>query len=620
MNMDVADVVHETTDVTEVYTGDSNAQSHSFGFDKMLTSNGEGIKEIQSAGETLTRVELDLAYSSEKLLNLEALFMHVASRESDYEVLVTEARYLSPTFAEKGLEFDLLSGILDSEVGEMENTIAALQIDIADVCQKISTWGHLKNICLEIKEKLHDAEESLKQSQKQVSEMRTQSAKFQRFLLALDGQEKCNNNKDAELLENGQFSCMIETFNMQTADQQRHILRMLEKSLARELDLEKKLSDSRYGEEELKRKLQSAEQEVLYLEAEGQIILERLFDAEISSNVLMRASKELIGHIHIVQLNLNCSIQREREIGSKLQKTMKTKGTASLKLEANSGKLDNCLEDKNNFSKSELPNLKESGDLFEGPLRESEIMHLNENSSMSEILGDMLLSPEFNDIEKLIDNLKSNIIKAESRAESLDAKCILLTESNLELNEELQVCANSMEKVNLLEKQLRESSVQLQHAKASIEANQEQQNMLYAAILDMENLVEDLKSKVSSAESRAEDAEEKWHLLSETQLELHEDLNFLRGIKECLETSLQQANDEKIANAKDISIKTKVITDLLLKLAMERKRLHVQVSSLRNEKLILAAKAGNNASVTVDRKMNENVREQVENNGFYTVT
>ncbi|KAK0579447.1 hypothetical protein LWI29_033385 [Acer saccharum] len=48
--------------------------------------------------------------------------------------------------------------------------------------------------------------------------------------------------------------------DMQTAEQQTHMLRMLEKSFAREMDLEKKLTESRLIEEELKLRLLSSEQ------------------------------------------------------------------------------------------------------------------------------------------------------------------------------------------------------------------------------------------------------------------------------------------------------------------------------------------------------------------------
>ncbi|KAF6159491.1 hypothetical protein GIB67_032262 [Kingdonia uniflora] len=49
----------------------------------------------------------------------------------------------------------------------------------------------------------------------------------------------------------------------------------------------------------------------------------------------------------------------------------------------------------------------------------------------------------------------------------------------------------NVEKMRFLEKQLRESDIQLQHAKASAKASQEQESLLYSSIADMENLIED---------------------------------------------------------------------------------------------------------------------------------
>ncbi|KAF9600798.1 hypothetical protein IFM89_012537 [Coptis chinensis] len=86
---------------------------------------------------------------------------------------------------------------------------------------------------------------------------------------------------------------------MQTTEQQKHILRMLEKSLARELDLEKKLSDSRNSEEESNLKLHSAEQEMFCMDEEVEDVLWRLFEAENAVEILMGISKEIIGHLQI---------------------------------------------------------------------------------------------------------------------------------------------------------------------------------------------------------------------------------------------------------------------------------------------------------------------------------
>ena len=88
---------------------------------------------------------------------------------------------------------------------------------------------------------------------------------------------------------------------------------------------------------------------------------------------------------------------------------------------------------------------------------------------------------------------------------------------------------------------------------------------------------EDLKGKVSKAETRAGSAESKCTLLTDTNLELSEELAFLRGRVESLENLLREANLAKVSTAKDIGIRTKIITDLVRKLALERERLHLQV-------------------------------------------
>jgi hypothetical protein len=59
-----------------------------------------------------------------------------------------------------------------------------------------------------------------------------------------------------------------------------------------------------------------------------------------------------------------------------------------------------------------------------------------------------------------------------------------------------------------------------------LKLSQEKQSMLYSAIGDMENLIKDLKLKVSKAESRADRAEEKCIILSECNEELKVELNF----------------------------------------------------------------------------------------------
>ncbi|KAK1274456.1 WPP domain-interacting tail-anchored protein 1 [Acorus gramineus] len=472
--------------------------------------------------EVLTRVELDVAYSSEKVLNLDVLLMHVVERASDYESLSLETEEISSNTVEKALEFDILSGILGSEAKELENFMVSIQSDILDARQQVCLSENLGDASKEMEEMLHDAEESLKQSQEQVTEMRTQSERFERSLAS--GVQETWNSEDMNLHENGQFSPMNAKLKMQTADQQRHILRMLEKSLARELDLEKKLSESRHDNEELKLKLHYMERENLFMEESMEITMERMFEAENLSGALVGVSRELMGKLQVVQFNLNGSVKREDEILTNLRKSI------------------------------------EKVSLVEEQLRESNIQLQRERSSVKENQEYRnVSSKKIHEMENVIEDIKGKLSSWEERE-------------------------------NLLKKQLQESNIQLEHANATVEAHQEQQNLLYSELTDMENLIEDLKSRVSKAENRAESIESKCTLLADTNMELNEELGFLRNRLECLETSLNQAEDAKLAASKDIGIHTKVITDLVLKLALERERLQDQISTWAEENEILAGR------------------------------
>ncbi|PWA53315.1 hypothetical protein CTI12_AA333690 [Artemisia annua] len=189
-------------------------------------------------------------------------------------------------------------------------------------------------------------------------------------------------------------------------------------------------------------------------------------------------------------------------------------------------------------------------------------------------------------MENMIESLKEDVYTTETRAETAEGKVAQLTESNIELSEELGFIKgsheNSSKKMSLLEKQSRDLELQLQHSKASSEAGQEQQNMLYSAIWDMETLIDELKQKVSTAEIKAENAEEQCLLLTDTNLELTKENDFLRSEVESLETSLSCANLDKMASVEDIGIKTKLIMDTVMQLATERERITKQVHLLCN--------------------------------------
>ncbi|CAK9157252.1 unnamed protein product [Ilex paraguariensis] len=365
--------------------------------------------------------------------------------------------------------------------------------------------------------------------------------------------------------------------------EQRQILRMLEKSLARELDLEKKLTKSKENEEDLKLKLRLTEQVTFCMEEAAEVVWGRFLESDNAAEVLLGISKGLVGRLQVVQFNLNGSAQREEQMKSRLQECieqLKAKETIVQKLNSSNAQL---IADN-----SEVSALKEKVTLLEAQLRESE-SQLKKANGVIEVTQDQL-----REMDSVIESLKENIYATESRAESAEAKIVQLTETNLELTEELGFLKgnndSSTEKVSLLEKQLRELEPQLQHARASSEASQEQQNLLYSAIWDMETLIDELKQKVSKAESKCENAEEQCLILSETNLDLNKELDFLRSRMECLETSLNQVKNDKLSRVNDITVKTNLIMDMIMQLATERERIQKQLYSLREENKILRVK------------------------------
>lgn len=364
--------------------------------------------------------------------------------------------------------------------------------------------------------------------------------------------------------------------------------------MAREMDLEKKLTESRQLEEELKDRVLSIQQQVFFIEEETMDVYEKWFETENAAEVLMGISKELLGRLQIFQLNLNGSVKREAELRSKLENSieqLEAKEIALQKFDSSSTKLsllvaktdslkDSLSEAENNLglANSEALTLREKVTSLENQLIESELqLSAKVSAHRTQEQHNAYLCSEINEMKNVTDTVKEKLSKAESRADNAEAKLKLLEETNMKLDEELGHLKDTSEKVDSLERQLRESDFRLQHAVASAEASQEKQNMLYATIRDMENLIEGLKSKVSKAESRADSVEDKCIILSETNSDLNEELSFLRGRLKCLEASLNQAEEKKMATAKDICIRSKVITDLVMQLAIERERLHKQV-------------------------------------------
>ncbi|KAJ1435411.1 putative WPP domain-interacting tail-anchored protein 1-like [Sesbania bispinosa] len=546
-----------------------------------VSSNGEAIGDLGNVTTMLTRLELSLACFSEKVANLSIFVMHLETLESKLEALVLDEDNMDMDCVGKGLEFDLLCGVLSSEVRELDDFLDSLHAEIADAEERASS-------CSLSQDKLHDSEQCLKQSEEQFSEIKKQSASFQRTLSSYRREENGNVEEGGIVTEDDQSSNVNTVIKMQTIEQQRHILRMLEKSLASEMDLEKNFNDSRQTEEKLKLRMVSLEQELILMEEEANDVWGRWFEADNAREILMGISKELLGRLQISQFSLNGLSQRESELRAKLETSieqLKGRDIALEKIESSTA------EEKAN---TEVVTLSEKVCSLEKQLEETECQLLNVKASADEYQKQYnVMCSKIRDMDNLIIELKENVTNAESRVNTAEAQCKLLTETNNELNKELALLKDgggTSATVESLERQLRESDLQLQHAVASAEASQEKQKMLYSTIEDMDHVIKDLKSKVSKAESRADSAEEKCIILSESNADLNAELSFLRSRLECLEGSLHREEEAKMATAKDIGERTKVFKNLVTQLAVERERLNKQLFSLASENKILVVK------------------------------
>ena len=163
--------------------------------DKLQSLEGSSTKEndtqeLEGSLQILTEVDFRLAYSSEKLVNLHVLYIYLLAWENDLETMDSQNNYALTDIIEKALAFDLLSGFLDSEVRELDNFMDTLQAEIVDARHKIFSCKHLTEVFFMMEEKLHDSEESVKQFQQQLLELKRQSSKLQRALGAFQHESR----------------------------------------------------------------------------------------------------------------------------------------------------------------------------------------------------------------------------------------------------------------------------------------------------------------------------------------------------------------------------------------------------------------------------------------------
>lgn len=473
---------------------------HSRGSKSGTNKSSKSVKtSTDSDGEIVTRFELDTSCVREKLENLDSFSMLVETKESDLEAFVSD---MDPDFVIKIVEYDLLSGFLYSETKILETYVSDLQMEKDNVREFISSRKQLGEPVIGMEEKLRDSERSLEQSMEQVLELKARAVNFEKNLLRLYGDEDCTEVLISSDLENEEKMAM----NMKTVEQQKDVLRMLEKSLKKEIDLEERVSELIQIEETSTMRIRVLEQEVVDAEEEAETTLEKLYETENASELLMETCKELMSKIKMLQFNLKGSIQREAGFKNDLQK------------------LEELLAQEKEFSKG------------------------------------------IAEKEKTIRELREQIKEAEKKVLDYEQKC--------------QELKDACEKVVLLEKELGDVRVKLQNAEACCEASEEEKNMFLSTIKDMENVIDDLKRKVTQAEAQTDNVEDRCILLSETNDELKKELKFVKGKVKSLETSLHQMEEAKKASAKDINLCSKVITDMVMQMKLERERLQKQVSNI----------------------------------------
>lgn len=160
----------------------NNVESERVYMNENNSSSREGMQEVEITVEVLARVDLDLAYSSEKLLHLHVLLVHLLASENKFEVTPTEHSYVLAAKMEKALAFDLLSGILDFEVRGVENFMDKIRSDIVDARHKLSSCRHSREVFATMEKKLCNYEESFMKFRERVFELKMQSAKLPRAL------------------------------------------------------------------------------------------------------------------------------------------------------------------------------------------------------------------------------------------------------------------------------------------------------------------------------------------------------------------------------------------------------------------------------------------------------
>ncbi|CAA0822467.1 WPP domain-interacting tail-anchored protein 2 [Striga hermonthica] len=544
-------------------------------------------KQLHEAHEVLSKVGTILASCSDKLSHLENLLSRILE-EANYNHIGAngfEIDVISEELIEWTFTFDLISAIIKFELGEFDVLFGGLQELIVDGLRKILPFDNSTELVNAVVNGLHDGEVLLEHSRDRVFEMKARLAKL-RMSSFSSGEHDWSN-------------VLLKT------TKQKGLLKMLEKSLSREIELEKNLKELKRNENDFKQKIRLVEQVASFMEEAAEVTWARFLEADSMAEVLSGISKDTLRKLQLAQAELDRATKSEREKTHQLQDIVNQLHAKDLLIENLNTTISSLAADN-----AKIEDLRQKVRYLEEKLKKTE-SRLEEVETVNEMSQKQLIEREIE-----IEALREKTNEAETRAKIAEEKASHLTDSNLELSEELDFLKgtndSNSKKSSMLEKELRELDIQLQHSRALSEASQEQQNMLYTAIWDMETLIDELKQKVAKAEGKAESAEDRCVILSETNLDISKELEFMRSRVELLENALSQAALEKKSHAKEIGVRSDQIMEMALQIAIERERVQTKLISCTKENKLLRdklAKQQKNATVILQDKRNCDEKE-----------
>ncbi|CAK8540810.1 unnamed protein product [Lathyrus sativus] len=355
-------------------------------------------------------LELSVACFSEKVSNLSIFVMNLETLEAEFEGLVIMGEEnMDVECVIKGFEFDLLCGVLDSEVRDLGLFLDTLHAGISDAKDRVSSFEDWQDRLIEL-------ERCLKLSEEQFYEIKKQSVNFQRFFASHKTEENGNVEEGGNVQEDNQVLDVNNTMNVETT------LRMLEKSLANEIDLEKNFNDSKKIEESLKQRIASLQDELIQMEEEAIEVWERWSEADNAREILKGISNELLAKLKLSQFNLAGLRKSESELTAKLE-------TCIQQLKSRDANLDKIIESKK-AEDSEAVYLSIKVCSLEKQLEETECQLVNVKASADEYQQQYNVTcSEIRDMDNLIMELKEKASNAENWANAAEVQCKVLRET-----------------------------------------------------------------------------------------------------------------------------------------------------------------------------------------------